>query len=801
MTTIQKYRLLALVFSVMLSCAPSVQDSENKKPLTPELQTNDVALQQMHKNPFATVGFALKKMGPKKNYTQKNIQNLFEIGQLLKDQNANEKAAFYLNQQESVALKNNKAFAETYYLQLVEEQTKNTLKKSVSEVEKNILADTDRIEKMISDSAEILADQSRPDQSLKEQLALAEDLISNIVDKIQSSDVFSELKIQIPEKLNAEAKSFLANVQSFDLEFSKMQTLTEKLNLMTEYLKKLEVQIDADYLAAFKTGQELGLSIDRITDPQNTLQTLALTWKMLTVEERIQHFQSANQSLYELFNKKSDEDIQCLIDGNCTGLISKLVLKIGVYPEIEKYGVEKIKADLNQAAIGFLSGKINATAFEKIKELPETIKSRIRDSVEKNIGLVQDFKNKFKFNLAEGLQKKLKTESLGFYITSNAEVELQEQIALMSNDLYSIQGLDGSEKLVKQFGLIEKVISLVDFSNQQKKLLRNGLSNYLKNPTEIFLMSTLKNTTNTLLVKDQAAALKFLSLMVTATADWKSGPFDSGLTEIRAQDLISDFKSDQLNQSVFPKTELFNICFANAVKILKQIQSEKSLVYLVNNNNERVAISDYLSGKNHPTVALAAASDQKNNRSMNVTKVADLALMIDALSAFSQATKGIENSQSQILKDPEIKLQIENANKNIELLVLTLANFISSQMIGPKNLVDDAYDFETKSLSQNYQLSNQVAAISALIQAYETTGIHIYLLSAKELYYSTNRNYFDQQLKFYKNSLSETKTVEINKDDVLNSLNHLISIRKYLNLTSQVQFDRIFENWYVAILL
>lgn len=801
-----KQMTIAVLLILSAACAPKVQELEKKTPDTPEIQSNDIALQQVYANPFATVGFALKKLDLKKPETEKNIQNLYEIGQILNDQIALDKASQSLNKLQSAIIKNKKEYKDTYYLQLVEEQTKDSLEKSVSETEKKILADTTRIENMITASAADPANKSNAQNNLKVHLEIAQRLIKSIIDKIMAADIFEELKKQIPEKLNAEAKNIITTAQTFDSEYILLTTLTEKLNLVTGYLKKLDIQLDPETATAFTTGQQLGVSIDLITNPKNALQTLAFTWKILTVEERLQYFKPANESLYNLFNKKDEKDIKCLIEGNCTGFISNLILKLGVYPALEKYGVAKIKADLNNAAMGFLTRKINLIAYQKIAQLPETIKKQIRESIEKNIGLVQKFKENFKLNLASGLQKELSAPNLDFYLLSGNEIQLQDQISAMTNDLYLITHSETEQKRIKQLTLIEKVISLVDFSNNKENLMQNGLSEFLKNPKENFLMSSLQDSSNTLLVKDQAAALKFLSLMVTATADWKTGPFDHGITDIRAQDLITDFKSDELKQSLFPKVELFNICFSYAVQILKQIQSDKSLVYLVDNNNLRIPISDYLSGANRPTVALGAASDQKNNRVLNTTKISDLALLIDALSGFSKAIVGIENSQSTILKNEDIKNQIMNAKKNVDLLVVTLANFISSQMIGPKNLAADSYDFETKILDQNYKLANQVAAISALVSAYETTHIDIYLFSAKELYYSMNKNYFDPQLKFYKNNLNPDLQTDMEatsavKNDVLGTLNQLITLRKHLSRTSQVQFDRIFENWYVALLL
>ncbi len=803
------YKLICflLTFILMAACAPAVQDPDKKNAQTPEIQTNDVALQQIYTAPYVYINQAIKNIHSTNKFSQKSIQNFFEVGYKLNDGAASDKAVENFKKLQQQLTYQSKSFENTYYLQLVEDQTKDDLKKSIDDVEKKIMADTDLIDALIDGSASEPDNKTTAQNTLSEQINTAEKLLATIIQKIQSADLFEQLKKQVPEKIDTESKNFLNIAKEFNQQMLNLKTLTQNLNLIQSYLKKLDIQIAPENLSALTRGQKLGLSIDHIVSPETTLQTLALTWSLLSIEERTKYFKSANEKLFTLFDQKTDAEIQCLIDGNCTGLISKLVLNLGVYPALADYGIEKIKIDLNTAAINFLNKKINAIAFEKISDLPQMLKTQIRNNVEKNLGFVQNFKSNFKINLAEGLKKEFVINSLDFYVLntdSDQTSGLSDQLTLLTNHLYLLRKTEKSADKILQFSLIEKVISLVDFSNDKNLSLKNGLISMIKNPQELFLKARLNQSENSLLVKDQALALKFLSQMVTATADWSSGPFDHGITDILAQNLISDFKSDQLKRALFPKIELFNICFSYAVQVLKQIQSNQSLLYLVDNAEQRIPISEYLSAQNHPTVAMSAASDRSDHHKINSTKVSDLAALIEALASFSAATKDIEKSQSMIFKNADIRQQLQSGRKDIDMLILTLANFISSQMIGPKNLIDDTYNFDTHKLSQNYTLENQVTAISALVKAYEVTKIEIYLMTAKELYYAMNKNYFDPQLKFYKNNLNTDNgatTSETLRDDVLNSLNHLLPLRKYLALPSQVQFDRIFENWYVAILM
>jgi hypothetical protein len=794
---------LALLICAYAACAPKVETIELKKPMTPELLSKDVSLQKLYSRPFASVSFALKNLNLNESINQESIQNLFEIGLQLDDQNASEKATEDLQKFKSKNSYIQKNFQDSYYLQLVEEQTRSKIKNSVSALEKQILSDTEKIISMIPQIAKQQLTPLTKDSTLTDQLSATNQFLNQLVQTLQKKNIYPELKEKIVENLNTQSASFIQKVNSFNDEYNKVNWLSEKLKVLNLKLSELQIELDLETISSLNSGQQLAVSIDQISDPATALQTLALTWQILNVEERIQYFQTVNEKLYELFNKKDEKDIECLIQGNCKGLISKLVLKMGVYPALEDYGIQKVKTDINQAAINFLNQKISSIAFTKIQQLPLTIQNEIQTSVEKNLSGLQSFQKNFKKSLARGLGQTLKTEKIDLYL-KNKNLQLGDQVLMMTNELYSLPYTSNKQK--QQFNLMENVLSLVDFSNQKKYLLKNGITEYLKTIPALFLLSEIDTATNAeskniLKISDQAQTLKFLSLMISATADWKKGPYQSGLTELTAQNLISDFNSDQLNDKVFPQLELLNICFSMTAQVLKQFQSEKSLIYLINNQNLRIPIFLYLSDKNPTTVALAAASDQINNRILDTAKAKDLALLIEALSQFSVATSGFVNSQSTLLQQSEIQNQIFAAQKNIDLLILTLANFISSQMIGPDHFIADSYDFETQILSENYGLENQVHAIHALTLAYERTGIDLYLFSAKEIYYALNSKFYDPEIKFYKSNLNMASTDSNRRDDVTKTLNHLLPLRKYLSLTSQIQFDRIFENWYVATLL
>ena len=131
---------------------------------------------------------------------------------------------------------------------------------------------------------------------------------------------------------------------------------------------------------------------------------------------------------------------------------------------------------------------------------------------------------------------------------------------------------------------------------------------------------------------------------------------------------------------------------------------------------------------------------------------------------------------------------------------MTLGNFISNQLVDKEKNLYTEMNFQTEEKLASDNSSEYAHAIDALLTAYNLTGIDIYKFTAIELYYTLNRKFYSPTLKFYRASLTQDQST-VQRKQVLEILSSVIGIRKYLGITSQIQFDKIFENWYASILM
>ena len=287
---------------------------------------------------------------------------LFEIATQLGDLNASDKAqSDYAEILKSVS-QEDKNIEDSYYLQLVKESSQKRLYQSVGEIEKKILNDLNQINQIVNTTIELsqISEQSK----ISETLDLVFKKVNLAINSIQDSSIYDDLKKQIVKEFRQQVLSYHEYFYPVLAEYEKKQTLSDIVRLIDKIITDQQFKIDESDTLALQQGRTLGSKIDAIDSAEKALQALAYTWQILTVEERDVVFKDANQKLYELFNKKDPSEIQCLIDNNCTGLISKLIIKLGVYPALNDYGLEQIKLTLNQKSISVVDQKIKKIVFE-----------------------------------------------------------------------------------------------------------------------------------------------------------------------------------------------------------------------------------------------------------------------------------------------------------------------------------------------------------------------------------------------------------------------------------------------------
>lgn len=802
MNTTTKHLIKFIVYGFILSayalsCSPQAQETEREKPAVPTLKSNDINLVKMHKHPFADYQFTENNLSKNSDNLMNDSYYLMKIGNIVGDEIAVDTAKDFYQQAIPKTMTTSISMEQSWYLTLIEQQSDSALSSSLSDTEKTILVDTEKIYLIIDQySSDVKQVNELTDFSL--QLSLAEQMIQKIIQQIQSTELFTELKTQVVAELSNQTKEKLKAPKELAVQLAQMQKLSDIIAILNGYVTTNKTVLTAEDQMSLKNAAQLGMLIDNIDDAKSALSALAMAWSMLDAEERKQNFLTANKDLYDFLRKKDEKEIRCLINENCKGLFDKLILKVGVYPAIKDYGIENVRKTLTDNSLIAVRSVVQKQSALEISTLDDQIKEKIKTSIAEKLTGLKEFKQKFKIIVGEGLANKINMQKLDLFENN----DFSDMFQTAFNQAENLN----SKNLAMQFIVVEKMLQFMKRGSALTSAPESeDIKTLLKKVEPRFYIQSDQDENENVLTKakDQAWSLMFYAKMIQQLSDWKITVYDTGITQFVAQDFINDYKSEELNKKLFPKAELVGMALSLAAQTLKQMYTDKSAIYLLDQNNNRISIKEYLQSNYNTTdniVVHAAVSDLQNGVLVNTTQLADINLTIEAMNLFYNVTNGIENSASESLKDPQLKAEALNARKQIRLVIMTLANFISNQLTDKENKLYSAMNFQTeeKILAQNS--ADYAHTIDALLIAYNLTGIDIYKFTAIELFFTLNRNFYSADLKFYRESLNQAQ-VKTSRQHILEILSSVIGLRKYLSITSQIQFDRIFENWYASILM
>jgi len=790
--------LISLIVSITISCQQKANELSKQEPEIPQIQTNDINLIKKYKKPFADYIFARQNLILNENLTESYISDFIDLANLLKDDILLNKARNMLMKYETENQYTNLPLKEAIYFKLVHQQSHQALTHGLNQTEKDILASLDTVKLILKkNNSELKTINSH--MNLIDQILIAEKYINKIIQTIETHQIYPEFKIKVLTELKTQSSIELQKPRSLYEKLNKSQNLSESISNLKSYINENNVQLTPVDQISLQQAEELSQLIDGINDSKTALQSLAMAWSMLTNEERILNFKEANSKLYDFFEKKSEQEIQCLIKNTCSGFFKKLILKFGVYPAIEDYGIDNIKKTLTDNSLAKVNLNVQTQAAQTILNLDESLSLQINTQVQINLTELNQFKLEFVQTVADGLEQRLNQNMISLF-SLNKPFDFQREFTHSTNQA---QLVTQSNEFI-QFTLIEKMLQFMNLGETSQKMsFIDSIKETLQKAEPRFYIQNNKATDTKLNIRDQAASIIFYSKMIDLLSDWKTTPFDQGISKYRAQDFITKFKSPELNRLLFQKSELIGMSLSLAGQTLKQIETDQSVIYLLDSNNQKVSIKDYLNNtvefKNTPLVH-AAASDIKNGQILDYTQLQDLCYLIKAYSHYYFAIENIELSNSESLKNPELLNQIIQSRKQMKLVILTLSNFISNQLINQEKTLNSIINFQNQEKTLAHQSTDYALAINALMIAYQVTNIDIYKMSALELYYKLNHQFFSAEGKFYKKTAtSSSSNPKVNQDYLVKMFVLLYPLRSVLDLPSQMQFDRIFENWMLQL--
>ncbi len=814
---------LALV-TALFSCAPTIE--EKKKSLTAVASSShfhDKDLSFNNPNAFADTDFSSKRLDQNTTSRQKLelIENQFLISRLTNSDDWQKKASDNFSQFNAGHNFMELKVQDSVYLDIVYNQIASTVTSGVTTADAQLQKDVQLV------ATTVLAEQQNnfkitAESTFAEKLQQTSQFIDLITAKIQNLDIMPEFKTLFVEQMKLKSADLILKANNLNTGLVKSQDLQQAVGFIDAYVTDSKSVLLPEDLKSLENGRKLAKMITGITDGTRGLAALAMVWSILEPQQRTEMIKPENADFYNFLVTKGERDINCLIERNCESFVTKIKLNIGVYPALEKYGVASLKTTLNQKSLDFIKAKVNQMAFNSLKVLSDTIVTEVTASVEAKRLELKTFDTNLssvlKTNLSNYLQSHAVTKMNSFLISDsgNGKADLTDQGFMIRNKLNTLNTMTETKELTKnQLEILELSLRLPEFSQSADAAAANPLAQadlvqlLLEPKTRKFIQN--ENDSASTKLNDQTAALLTTAKVIRELTDWKTTSFDENLSKIQASEIITEFKTAELNKPFFNKADLLALVLSVSSETLKFLEDEKSPLVLIDNHQKIILIKDFTAESG--AVALAAASDFNLQERSNIVKAQDLSRFQLALIELYTATEGLEKSTSSVLRDEaggkvSLMNQMLAARKKIRTLVVSIGNFLSNQMIQSNGLIQSEVLLPSnllvsKTVSNNlpqFNLMDQAVAVEALVRTYEMTDIDVYLWSAQDIYYSMNQQLFDRNLKFYKNNLNELSTEDRNTEKVsitnlASCFKSLLFLKPYLSGDSQNQFDSIFEGW------
>lgn len=601
--------------------------------------------------------------------------------------------------------------------------------------------------------------------------------------------------------LGKELDSILSEPRSVDI-----------ISRLREFVAKNEFAMSPETDAELTKAQAVMLHIEKIDKRHDALTVIVELWEMTAPEDREATFKPVSEDLFGYLKDKGPKSLKCVKSKKCLNPIFWIPKKIAILPAIEKYGVEKIKADISMAAREALVERIQNEVAAIVPTVPQEIGLRIGaeiGGIRTKLASIQTDYNGFLKSIAaeyakeslsgknndgvrlNGLEAqkvnlsfaknevKMRPEAIMSGVASGSEV-IGASMAYASMNLEQEAKLDPIAFKKSLLSQINKMLAIGGFKNAEGKRFKSlslsldpkakqrhfyirdfiGAESGFAVPDQLLVKQSMTSEPGdgglNIGIRAQGELLRGFSGMIRYLRDWEKNSFDQSLGQVEIGGLIKDLPAQGLDEKLFPKEMFFSIAVGNAAAILQNMTKKLSPVFLIDIDN-KTAWSDQRDAESETPATMAAVVDIRQGKRTELVKTADAARFLLAIADFLDATEGIENTKAGPLTevDAEGKTaldQITDAKRDLKLLIVGISNFLSHKMADKDGGVRASFSQSLVSIKtgEARTLQDQVLTIMALERASAVLGKDIYAWSALDVFAFMNKSLWNPKTGFYR---------------------------------------------------
>lgn len=199
------------------------------------------------------------------------------------------------------------------------------------------------------------------------------DVQRSAVDKAVKKELVTELRINFgPKVQRIRAQVALAYNEP------KVYNFVAKVR---KVLKEEGLSLGGDIEQRLDLAERLPREVERIVDAKSALSVLVDFWLVSSKQVRETKFKVMAPDLYDFFSGQSSEDLQCIKTG--CGFFTRIKRMLFILPEIEKFGVAKIRQILAQAAEEAIKEELEEEAVKFLPTLHTEVAAQIATELDR----------------------------------------------------------------------------------------------------------------------------------------------------------------------------------------------------------------------------------------------------------------------------------------------------------------------------------------------------------------------------------------------------------------------------------
>lgn len=720
-------------------------------------------------------------------------------------------------------------FENSPYLEAIVGFSEQDAVAQVTEAEKFLKEDTQKVRAFLEST---VATYPWPNPPMKAELALEEiqKYLNWFMAQLPNLNVDPMIVEAIESDIPVRAVPKLKKVMDELVKIRASQTSLDAVQSVNNLIAVMEYELSGQNAFMMKQGKILAEMLKSASSDQDILTILIKIHRIVAPETSKRTLGKEAPELYEFITNVSDVEsrLKCM-EGRSSSECSDdgygyLAKKLKILPEIKKMGVANLKNKIDTAMRDYLFAAVDEEVVLGARSIPGMLSEEIQKGSDAKMVELGPIKNDFK-NFVKTLAKGWSRENLP---TSQGQIRGLEQLSgstresgadiigqglIVKTQLLNtaVEQLSPEERIEWSLEHVNKLLALGGYKKSENETARpitqpldvkqtnreTGVEEMITStisfavPDRISLASAYTTqdglSAANVSVSGQARLLKGLAESIRFLRDWDQSSYDKILAPVTIGQIYSGAPESIASKKIFPKDTLIALSIGNAAVILKNLLKELSPVFVLIEENRIIWANRYDSQFSSPS-ALAGVVSLVNGKRDTKVLAKDISQYIVALVDFYNATEGVDQTKSEKLP---VKDLLE-ARSQIKLLVLGLANFLSNKMKGADGWIHEGFSVKEGKIENGaIQMMTQFRALSAMIKAYELTGLSPYRWTIMDLYYKLNKDGFDAKKAFYKNIETLDEGVE--------ALRTLKSLEPLLTSDSGKQLTKLATTWFTLV--